>query len=61
LRFFDVYEPICAFVAEHEGRLFGFVHYIFHRNMTMVAPVCHLQDLFAVEAARGKRVGRALI
>ncbi len=60
-RFFDGYEPMHALVAERDGQLLGMTHYIFHRNTTMVGPVCYLQDLFTVDAARGQGVGRALI
>jgi GNAT superfamily N-acetyltransferase len=60
-RFFDAYEPVHALVAERAGRLLGLVHYLFHRNTTMIGPTCYLQDLFTVEAARGQGVGRALI
>jgi GNAT superfamily N-acetyltransferase len=60
-RFFDAYEPVHAMVAELDGQLLGLVHYIFHRNTTMIGPVCYLQDLFTAESARGKGIGRALI
>ena len=60
-RFFDAYEPVHALVAEQDGQLLGLVHYIFHRNTTMIAPTCYLQDLFTLESARGKGIGRALI
>ena len=60
-RFFDAYEPVRALVAEEGGRLIGLVHYIFHRNTTMISPTCYLQDLFTAKEARGKGVGRALI
>ncbi|MGA2778002.1 MAG: GNAT family N-acetyltransferase [Steroidobacteraceae bacterium] len=60
-RFFDAYEPVNALVAESDGGLIGLVHYIFHRNTTMLGPVCYLQDLFTTPAARGQGVGRALI
>jgi GNAT superfamily N-acetyltransferase len=60
-RFFDAYEPVHAMVAENGGRLLGLVHFLFHRNTTMIGPVCYLQDLFTAEAARGQGIGRALI
>jgi GNAT superfamily N-acetyltransferase len=60
-RFFDAYEPVRALVAERDGQLLGLVHYIFHRNTTMIDPTCYLQDLFTNEAARGQGVGRTLI
>ena len=60
-RFFDAYEPVHALVAESGGELLGLTHYLFHRSTIMIDPICYLQDLFTVEAARGKGVGRALI
>ena len=60
-RFFDVYEPMHALVAESDGKLLGLTHYLYHRSMTSIAPLCYLSDLFTNEAARGKGVGRALI
>jgi GNAT superfamily N-acetyltransferase len=60
-RFFDSYEPVHALVAERNGVLIGLVHYLFHRNTTMIGPTCYLQDLFTVNSERGKGVGRALI
>ena len=60
-RFFDAYEPMHAFVAEHEGKLIGLVHYLFHRTTISIAPTCYLQDLFIAESARGKGIGRKLI
>ena len=60
-RFFDAYEPMHALVAESEGKLVGLTHYLFHRSMTSIAPLCYLSDLFTNEAARGKGVGRSLI
>jgi GNAT superfamily N-acetyltransferase len=60
-RFFDVNEPVHALVAEHEGRLVGLVHYLFHRSTTLLGPTCYLQDLFTDAALRGQGVGRALI
>jgi len=60
-RFFDAYEPVNALVAENDGDLLGLVHFIFHRTTIAIGPYCYLQDLFTIEAARGKGVGRALI
>lgn len=60
-RFFDGYEPMHALVAEDEKQLLGLVHYLFHRSTVSIGPVCYLQDLFTLESARGKGVGRALI
>ena len=60
-RFFDAYEPVHALVAESSGKLVGLAHYLFHRSTIQLAPTCYLQDLFTVEAARGKGVGSALI
>jgi GNAT superfamily N-acetyltransferase len=60
-RFFDSTEPVYALVAEIDGRVLGFAHYLFHRNTIMVAPACYMQDLFTSREARGQGVGRALI
>lgn len=60
-RFFDGYEAVHAVVAERAGELVGLAHFLFHRSTTSIGPTCYLQDLFTVEAARGKGVGRALI
>lgn len=60
-RFFDGYEPVHALVAENAGELLGLTHFIFHRSTIMIEPICYLQDLFTLESARGKGVGRALI
>ncbi|WP_140634691.1 GNAT family N-acetyltransferase [Methylibium rhizosphaerae] len=60
-RFFDPAEPVFALVAEHEGTVVGLAHYLFHRSMTRVEPVCYLSDLFTLTSLRGQGVGRALI
>jgi GNAT superfamily N-acetyltransferase len=60
-RFFDSDEPVHALVAQHDGRLVGLVHYLFHRSTTLLGPTCYLQDLFTDAALRGQGVGRALI
>ncbi len=60
-RFFDPAEPVYALVAEQDGRLLGLVHYLFHRSTTQIQPICYLQDLYTLDIARGKGVGRRLI
>jgi GNAT superfamily N-acetyltransferase len=60
-RFFDPAEPMHACVAEQDGQLLGFVHFLYHRSTTQWGLSCYLQDLFTIEAARGKGVGRTLI
>ena len=52
-RFFDPAEPVFALV--------GLAHYLFHRSMTKIEPVCYLSDLFTVPTLRGQGIGRALI
>jgi GNAT superfamily N-acetyltransferase len=60
-RLFDPDEPVFALVAEHEGKLVGLAHYLFHRSMTKVEHVCYLSDLFTPQTLRGRGIGRALI
>jgi len=48
-------------VAELDGRLVGFAHYLFHRHNWHINNVCYLQDLFAEPNVRGRGIGRALI
>jgi GNAT superfamily N-acetyltransferase len=60
-RFLDPHEPMYALVAEEGGELLGLAHYLFHRSTISIAMSCYMQDLFTVESARGKGVGRALI
>ena len=60
-RFFDPLEPVFALVAQEGGRLLGLTHYVFHRSTTRIELTCYLQDLFTLEGARGRGVGRALI
>jgi GNAT superfamily N-acetyltransferase len=60
-RIFDPLEPVHALVAERDGRLIGFSHYLFQRSTWLLNPQCYLQDLYVIEQVRGGGVGRALI
>jgi GNAT superfamily N-acetyltransferase len=60
-RIFDPLEPVHALVAEREGELIGFTHYLFQRSTWLLNPQCYLQDLYVGEATRGGGIGRALI
>jgi GNAT superfamily N-acetyltransferase len=60
-RFFDPNEPVFALVEDEQARLVGLAHYLFHRSMTKIEPVCYLSDLFTDPAVRGRGIGRSLI
>ena len=60
-RFFDPNEPMFALVAEVDGEVVGLAHYLFHRRMITVEPICYLSDLFTLPAKRGLGIGRTLI
>jgi GNAT superfamily N-acetyltransferase len=60
-RFLNPNEPVCALVAELDGKLLGFTAYLFHRHTALPNNVCYLQDLFTDKTARGKGVGKSLI
>ncbi len=48
-------------VAELDGNLVGFAHYLFHPSTWSRTSYCYLEDLFTAPEARGQGVGRALI
>ncbi|MBO6509906.1 MAG: GNAT family N-acetyltransferase [Roseibium sp.] len=50
-----------ALVAERDGELVGFVHFLFHDSTWSVEQVCYLEDLYVNPAVRGGGVGRKLI
>jgi GNAT superfamily N-acetyltransferase len=54
-------EQLHGLVAEFDGRLTGFVNYLFHPSTWSLSQVCYLEDLFVDPAMRGSGVGRALI
>ena len=60
-RFMSPEEPMHALVAEGPDGLLGLAHYLFHRSTIQLGHSCYLQDLYTVEAARGRGVARALI
>lgn len=60
-RFFDSSEELEGLVAEVDGQLVGFAHFLFHASTWALTDYCYLEDLFTAEAARGQGVGRALI
>lgn len=60
-RLHDPKELMFGLGAYIDGRLCGFVHYLFHRSFWTIGDYCYLQDLFVTEAARGTGCGRALI
>jgi len=50
-----------ALVADHDGRLVGLTHFLFHRHGWKEERVCYLQDLFAAPDLRGRGIGRQLM
>jgi GNAT superfamily N-acetyltransferase len=48
-------------VAQRDGRLLGFAHYLFHASSWSAPDICYLEDLFVDPAVRGQGAGRALI
>ena len=48
-------------VAEIDGRIVGFTHYIFRPSTWAVEDFCYLEDLYVDPKVRGGGVGRALI
>lgn len=52
--------PFCL-VAEEQGRLLGLTHYLYHKTTWGPEPRCYLNDLFTIDAARGKGVATRLI
>lgn len=50
-----------ALVAEKDGRIVGFVHYLFHDSSWSLDQVCYLEDLYVSPEVRGGGAGRKLI
>ena len=60
-RLHDANEPMYVLGAFDGEQMIGLVHYLYHRTCWSDGPTCYLQDLYTVDAARGKGVGKALI
>lgn len=60
-RLVDPNNELKALVAESEGRLIGFAHYLFHPSTWSLSGYCYLEDLFVDPTVRGQGAGRALI
>lgn len=56
----DEKEPICR-VAEADGKVVGFTHYLFHGSCWSEKQRIYLNDLFTSSDQRGKGIGKALI
>lgn len=52
---------ITGLLAEKEGQVVGFTHYIFRPSTWEVEDFCYLEDLYVDPKVRGGGVGRALI
>jgi GNAT superfamily N-acetyltransferase len=60
-RLVDPSNELKALVAESEGQLIGFAHYLFHPSTWSLSGYCYLEDLFVDPTVRGQGAGRALI
>ena len=52
---------INGLLAEKDGQVVGFTHYIFRPSTWAVEDFCYLEDLYVDPKVRGGGVGRALI
>ena len=52
---------ITGLLAEKDGQVVGFTHYIFRPSTWEVEDFCYLEDLYVDPKVRGSGVGRALI
>jgi GNAT superfamily N-acetyltransferase len=60
-RILDPDSAIMCIVAEVDGQVYGFANCVVHENTWEIQPVCYLEDLFVIPAARGRGIGKALI
>jgi GNAT superfamily N-acetyltransferase len=47
--------------ADHDSRIVGFAHLVFHPSTWSNEPYCYLEDLFVSRAARGSSAANELI
>ena len=52
---------ITGLLAEKDGQVVGFTHYIFRPSTWEVEDFCYLEDLYVDPKVRGSGVGKALI
>jgi GNAT superfamily N-acetyltransferase len=60
-RILDPDSAVMCIVAEVDGQVYGFANCVVHENTWETQPVCYLEDLYVVPAARGHGLGTALI
>ena len=60
-RFLDPAEPVFAHMAVKDGEIVGLAHHLFHRSTSAIEMSCYLQDLFTLQAHRGKGIARGLV
>lgn len=60
-RFFDSREPVHCAVAADGEKIYGFVHYVFHRSTWSQSDFCYLEDLYVCPRVRGQMIGKQLI
>ncbi len=61
MRILDPDSAVLCMVAEVDGQVYGFANCVVHENTWEAQPVCYLEDLFVLPAARGHGIGKALI
>jgi GNAT superfamily N-acetyltransferase len=60
-RILDPDSAVMCIVAEVDGQVYGFASCVVHEHTWETQPVCYLQDLYVMPAARGHGIGSALI
>jgi GNAT superfamily N-acetyltransferase len=60
-RLFDTQFNLNGLVAEVDGSVVGFTHFLFRPSSWAVNDYCYLEDLFVDSDQRGKGIGRELI